>query len=180
MTSILGLDKQKHIAKLARSVPAGAFAECGVYRGGILKMLANAHRDRTIYGFDTFEGLPVGMWVDGEPHKAGEFDDTSLRYVQAEVADYPNVVLVKGIFPDSAADLPSTKFALVHIDFDFYESTKAAIDWFLPRMVPDGVIVFDDYEWEMCPGVKRASDEAGLSVATTVKYQAVYRVPTAV
>lgn len=176
MTSILGLDKQKHIAKLARSVPAGAFAECGVYRGGVLKMLANAHRDRMVYGFDTFEGLPDAMWVDGEPHNAGEFDDTSLRYVQAEVADCHNVVLVQGMFPDSAADLTSTKFALVHIDFDFYESTKAAIDWFLPRMSPGGVIVFDDYEWEMCPCVKRAIDEADLSVSRPVQYQAVYRV----
>jgi hypothetical protein len=175
MTSILGPDKQAHIAKLAASLPAGAFAECGVYRGGILKMLATAHPGRTVYGFDTFAGLPAEMWGTDELHSVGDFDDTSLRFVRAATADSPNIRLVQGVFPDSAVYVKD-RFALVHLDFDFYESTRAALEWFLPRMVAGGVIVFDDYEWEYCPGVKRAIDEVGLAVDVSVKYQAVYRV----
>lgn len=176
-TSILGSDKQQSIAKLARSAPAGALAECGVYRGGILKMLASAHPDRTVYGFDTFDGLPADMWKQDEPHSVGEFDDTSLRFVHEQIGDCINIILVKGLFPKSATYYGDEKFALVHIDFDFYESTKAAIDWFLPRMVDGGVMIFDDYEWERCPGVKRAIDEASFNVSVPVKYQAVYLVP---
>ena len=177
--SILGRDKQQHIAKLARGLTgvSGAFAECGVYRGGILKMLATAHPSRTIYGFDTFEGLPAEMWESGEPHSAGEFGDTSIAAVQREIDGSTNVHLVKGVFPDSASDCKGEEFALVHLDFDFYESTRTAIEWFLPRMSSGGAIVFDDYEWERCPGVKRAIDEAGLKVERTVGYQAVYRTP---
>lgn len=178
-TSILARDKQEYIAALAvklADVP-GAFAECGVYRGGILRMLAETHPERTVYGFDTFEGLPQEMWADGEPHSAGDFGDTSMESVLDEIDGCDNVSLVAGIFPESAAAINEETFALVHLDFDFYESTRAAIDWFLPRMSSGGAIVFDDYEWERCPGVKRAIDEARLTVERTVPYQAVYRVP---
>lgn len=177
--SILGRDKQEYIAALAAQMSdvPGAFAECGVYRGGILKMLSDICPDRAVFGFDTFAGLPKEMWVSGEPHSAGEFGDTSLAAVMREVEGCKNVALVKGVFPDSASGCKGEKFALVHLDFDFYESTRTAIEWFLPRMSSGGAIVFDDYEWDNCPGVKRAIDEAGLSVECSVGYQAVYRIP---
>jgi hypothetical protein len=39
-----------------------------------------------------------------------------------------------------------------------------------------GVIVFDDYEWKHCPGVKLAIDEFGLDVEQTVPHQAAHLV----
>lgn len=52
------------------------------------------------------------------------------------------------------------RFACVHIDADTYESTLAAIDWFWPRMVSGGIMVFDDaMDFPNCPGVTRAIKE---------------------
>ena len=113
------------------------------------------------------------MWSAGEVHQPGDFADTSFKAVSAYVAQCPNVRLVRGEFPASADDAMDN-FAFVHLDFDFYESTRAALEWLIPRMSPGGVILFDDYEWHRCPGVKRAINECALVVEKTVPYQAVW------
>jgi O-methyltransferase len=179
MNSILGLPKQAALSRAARSVVgvAGAVAECGVYQGGNMRLLAGIFPDREVFGFDTFAGLPAAMWTAGEPHGAGDFGDVSFEAVSRALADVPNAHLVRGIFPASAAVLADRRFAFVHLDLDFYESTRAALEWLLPRMTKGGAIVFDDYRWKNCPGVERAINEAGLAVEETVQFQAIYRVP---
>ena len=170
-TLIEGFKLQRLLKELSNA-PAGDVVEFGVYQGGSLAAMAKAAPDRRMYGFDTFEGMPEALWRDGEPHGVGDFGDTSYEAVARKMPE--NVTLVRGTFPNSAGDL-SPDIALAHLDFDWYESTKAALEWVLPKLVPGGVIVFDDYEWKHCPGVRRAIDEAGLTV-THKHNQAIYRV----
>ena len=156
----------------------GAFAECGVYQGGSLAALAEANPQRTVYGFDTFEGLPPEAWAEGEPHGVGDFGDTSLDAVKVAVRHLSNVDLRPGLFPTSAAGLESERFALLHLDCDYFESTRAALEWFTPRMSRGAVIVFDDVDWPHCPGVRRAIEEFGLDIEITAPCQAIHRVKT--
>lgn len=169
-TLIEGFKLDRLLGELAKA-PAGDVIELGVYMGGALEAMATAAPERQMYGFDTFEGMPAALWREGEPHGVGDFGDTSFEAVREKMP--ANVMLVRGLFPDSAAGI-EPGIALAHVDFDWYESTRAAIGWLLPRMVPGGVIVFDDWEWKHCPGVRRAIDEAGLAV-TAQHNQAVYR-----
>jgi len=48
---------------------------------------------------------------------------------------------------------------MVHIDVDLYEPTRAAFEFFHPRMAPGGVMVCDDYGFASCPGARKAVDE---------------------
>ena len=172
MSLIDGPKLDRLLAELMRA-PDGAAVEMGVYQGGCLAAMALAAPHRQVIGFDTFEGLPQEAWSEGERHKAGEFSDTSLEAVRRVVDGAPNVTLVPGVFPGSAVGI-NVEVALAHVDFDFYESTKAAIEWLLPRLVRGGVVLFDDYEWPYCPGVKRAIVEFGLAVEHA-HHQAIYR-----
>jgi hypothetical protein len=52
----------------------------------------------------------------------------------------------------------------------------AAIDWFLPRMAPGGIMVFDDSDWPMCPGVKHAIEDRKLAIEVPCSYQAICRI----
>ncbi len=160
-------DRLDTFRRHASIIPKGLIAEVGVYKGGSLKLLTELFPDRTVYGFDTFEGLPKEQWRETEYHKAGEFNDTSIEAVQTFV---PSAKLIKGLFPDSAPNLK--KFALVHIDTDFYLSVKACLEWLWPRMVKGGIIVLDDYNWPNCPGVKQALDEFKQPYLLTADYQA--------
>ena len=63
------------------------------------------------------------------------------------------------MFPETAAAVEDRTFSVVHIDSDTYSSYVAAFDFFVPRLVPGGWIVLDDYGFTTCPGATRATDE---------------------
>jgi hypothetical protein len=154
----------------------GEVAECGVLQGGTLRALSMVFPQKVILGFDTFSGMPAQSWSDGEVHSIGEFAETSLETVEVNIVGRENITLVPGVFPNMCGPFQGWKFAFVYIDFDLYLSTLAAIDWFLPRMAHGGLMVFDDYDWPRCPGVKRAIEERKLSVELPCSYQAIFRI----
>lgn len=154
----------------------GGRAECGVYRGftGLLLCRIAAMREAGFSGeglhlIDSFEGLSAPTppdalatreFPDGrkEPHYGydqGHFD-THYEEVRAVFSDYPAATVHKGWIPEVFAQLPEQRWAFVHIDVDLYAPTKACLDYFVPRMVPGGVIVNDDFQAPFFPGCGRA------------------------
>lgn len=147
----------------------GVMAECGVYKGGSAALISNTCPQKVLHLFDAL-GLPHDD-IPGGGHRAGEF-----AAVEAEVRAFLsgcNVVFHFGFFPDTAKGLEEENFSFVHLDFDLYKSTKAALEFFIPRMVKNSFIVLDDYGWQACPGVKLACDELGLDVVPTAPQQGV-------
>jgi O-methyltransferase len=157
--TILGLTKLSSLyrfLKLSAPVP-GSMAELGVYKGGTAKLIASVVPDKTLYLFDTFSGMPDEQSID--KHKTGDFDDTSIEAVSHLLKDRQNIVFRQGYFPTTTRGLEGERFSFVHIDGDLYQSTLDALEFFYPRMVEGGIMIFDDYEWPHCPGVKKAMDE---------------------
>ena len=58
-----------------------------------------------------------------------------------------------------AKELNGRMFCFAYIDPDTYPTVRDAIEWFWPRLVQGGKLMFDDYGWEPCSGVKKAVDE---------------------
>lgn len=142
-----------------RKLP-GDIAEVGVYRGGSAKLIASLKGGKTLHLFDTFKGLPT-VRADLDIHKEADFNDTSLEAVQRYLSPYSGMLYYQGFFPDSASELAKTptRFSLVHLDVDIYQSTKAGLEFFYPRMVKGAVIISHDYRSLGCPGVRAAIDE---------------------
>lgn len=170
--TLLPLHVLEDLVEHAKHAPAGAFAEFGVFQGGsayFLNILAKK-QGRELYLFDTFAGMPVSGPLD--QHPVGDFADTSLEAVRALI---PDAHFVVGTFPESAAGLELPPLAFVHVDADQYESLKAAIDYFPPRMVPGGVMIFDDY---LClEGATKAIEEWGAPFEVTKAEKALWRKP---
>lgn len=138
----------------------GEFWECGVYLGGSARLLAEILRPypQPLRLFDTYEGFPSVSDKDGGYPKLGMFKDTSVESVRDFVAA-EFATLHAGIIPNTFAGLESSRIAFAHIDVDLYEPTKAALEFILPRMVENGIIVIDDYSDPHWPGVATAVDE---------------------
>jgi len=136
----------------------GDAAECGVYKGGTARILAELLPDRTLHLFDTFEGMPETD-ATRDLHKRGDFSDTSEAAVREYLSGFTNVNIVRGLIPDSLQVVADRRFSLVHIDLDIYSAIKSACEFFYPRMVSGGVILFDDYGFPSCPGAREAVDE---------------------
>lgn len=138
---------------------SGDVAECGVFRGGSLKLLANVFPSSTIYGFDTFEGLPQGGKEDTVKLEKGRFA-CSLSEVTKYLSDTTNVRLIKGLFPETVINIPEeARFKFVHLDMDLYKPTLQGLKFFYARMNPGAVMIIDDYLHSECPGIQQALEE---------------------
>jgi len=114
--------------------------------------------NKRIFLFDSFEGMLESDILE-RGHQKGDFRDTSLEQVRSYLSDKSNCSFFPGWIPSSAFFLTEERFCLVHLDLDLYQSTKAAIEIFWPKIVVGGVIVFDDWDWCRCPGVKQSITE---------------------
>jgi len=144
----------------------GDIAECGIWKGlsaliicGRMRELEPGFDGTGFAGFDSFEGLSAPVPEDRlDPRYAGMFKDTSIEGVRRTLAEFPGVALHKGWIPDVFREVPERRYRFAHIDVDLVVPTVASIEYFLPRMVPGGVIICDDYASKTWPGTKAAVD----------------------
>lgn len=120
----------------------GTALEFGVHQGASLGTIVEARsyrgRDRSVWGFDSFEGLPED-WRAGF-HK-GAFE--------TDIPTVPGANLVVGWFdqtlPEWLEQNPSLTVDFVHIDCDLYSSTKTVLDLVGSRLHPGSIVVFDEF-----------------------------------
>ena len=126
---------------LKNNIIKGSILEFGVFQGSTINYFASKFPDSTIYGFDSFEGLPE-KWREG--FDKGAFD---MKGVYPAVRE--NVILVKGWFESSISDFLSrcelTDIGLLHIDCDLYSSTKTVFTLLGEKINKGTVIIFDEY-----------------------------------
>jgi O-methyltransferase len=168
-----------------RRIP-GAFAECGVWRGGsVLAMILTLQElgatDREIFLFDTFAGMtaptdrdlslhdPPALETWREAEARGErawrelfdprvFNEEGVRKLLTDTG-YPEARLriVAGAVEETLPGGAPEQLALLRLDTDWYESTRHELEHLYPRLGVGGVLILDDYgHWEGC---RRAVDE---------------------
>ena len=151
------------------------FAEAGVFKGASfcrfrkLGRLFHPDHTRRFVGFDMFGKFPPAEYgpdkaeLERQWHTDGDqsIAKSALQQLLIEQGLADNVDLVEGdvreSIPRFLAERQQMSFAVVNIDLDLYEPTKAALEHLFPRVVRGGVVILDDYEG--FPGAKRAVDE---------------------
>ncbi len=149
------------VAKL----PQGAILEVGVWRGGTGALSARQAADckiiEMVYLCDTFTGVVKASKRD-HTYQGGEHSDTSRRVAEKLTTSMGlgNTRILQGIFPeDTGHEVEQVSFRLCHIDVDVYESARNVNEWIWDRLVPGGLVIYDDYGFEACDGVTRYVDE---------------------
>jgi O-methyltransferase len=137
----------------------GDILEIGVWRGGTGCLLAARSKGSggTVFLCDTFSGV-VKSGDQDSGYIGGEHADASKAMVLELAArmSLPNVEVLQGVFPDATGNrIGGRRFRFCHIDVDVYESAAQSFAWVWPRLVPGGVVVFDDYGFYSCGGVTR-------------------------
>jgi predicted O-methyltransferase YrrM len=122
----------------------GLVLEFGVYGGRSINIFADVLKrnadSRTIYGFDSFEGLSEDF--SGTTMSKGTF---SLGGQLPDVA--PNVELIKGWVDQTLPGFVEEKsedLAFMNVDFDTYTPTKIVFENLISRIQEGSVIVFDE------------------------------------
>jgi len=153
------------LVKESAKLDKGALIEIGVWRGGsgalIAKRAAMEGIREPVYLCDTFAGV-VKAGEHDPRYKGGEHADASRADVleAAAALKLDNIRILTGIFPDeTGASIPDRSFRFCHIDVDVYQSAKDSVAWLWPKLVPGGMIVFDDYGFKGCDGIAAFVDE---------------------
>ena len=156
------MSRLRVISELVRQteVLGQVMAEIGVFQGHSAEVIL-LNSTRFLHCFDTFRGIPYSNEFDNY-HKAGDFSDTTEDLVSSKLnsIDAHRFKLHCGVFPKTVPpELESSLFSFVHIDADVHETYCDALQFFYPRMVKGGIILFDDYAASTCLGAKKAVDE---------------------
>jgi O-methyltransferase len=153
----------------------GDLVECGVWRGGsmmavALTLLNMGVRDRMLYLYDTYEGMPppgdsdVDMYgvpaagqMDREIVKAASPWDAVKEAIESTGYPREQIRMVQGKVEDTIPGNVPEKIALLRLDTDWYESTRHELEHLFPRLQLHGPLIIDDYgHWQ---GARRAVDE---------------------
>ena len=159
---------------------AGDFAECGVWRGGSMMLIAYALQhfgdtSRQLYLYDTYAGMTepddIDIDFDGNPMKPIWTMATQqgkimapggpIEHVKANLraTGYPEAqmhFIAGDVLQTIPAQVPS-RIALLRLDTDWYKSTLHELQHLYDLIVPHGVLIIDDYGW--CRGARQATDE---------------------
>ena len=147
----------------------GDVCEVGCWRGlsayQIATYLKTQDIDVVFHIFDSFEGLSEIESVDRFENEKQDLKSIreqfacSLEKVQENMKEFNFIKYYKGWVPERFPEVKDKRFSLVHIDVDLYQPTYDSFRFFYPRLIKNGLMVFDDYGCIHFPGAKRAIDQ---------------------
>ena len=150
----------KSLHYINKNMIEGDIVECGIWRGGNLFLAKKVQEKyynnikRSLYGYDTFEGMPEPSTHDGlrvnkvyqefkrrnEPWTKASLEDV-VSSSKKLFTDIDDLIFIKGKVENTLVEkdnLPE-KISLLRLDTDFYESTKIELETFYPLLSKKGV-----------------------------------------
>jgi Macrocin-O-methyltransferase (TylF) len=159
---------------------SGAIVECGVAKGNSLLLYSHLSSimepyaiNRRIIGFDTFEGFrSLAGTADPKDITENDFADTSDTLITQAITLFDmnraaghmkRVEIVKGdatkTIQPYVEQHPELTIAMLYIDFDLFEPTKAALTHLLPLVCKGGIVAFDQFNYDRFAGETAAFKE---------------------
>jgi Macrocin-O-methyltransferase (TylF) len=152
----------------------GNIIECGSYVCGTAVIIANYLRsvgvNKKVYALDLFGGgfdlneLEIERQAGLTQAKDSAFTHTSYDYIKRKIEKLGVsyiIIPVKGFFKDTLPNIDS-RFCFALIDCDLKKSVLYTAETIWPKLSKDGVMLFDDYDYELYhafKGPKEAVDE---------------------
>ncbi len=145
--------------KMITNVP-GDIVECGVHKGSGLYLFAKLQKllmpnnERRIVGFDFFETNREMQFKKTEDQGVlnahlGKWSSRETILGNLSSAGILNLELVAGNVIETTKTYAEAnlgfRIALLYLDVDNYEGTLGILKNLFPRVVPGGLIVFDEY-----------------------------------
>lgn len=171
-------------AKRLRNLP-GVYVETGVAAGAQIIAMAYGAPNKTIYAFDSFQGLPLPSNRDDQmpgirklsEAERKELPDPGKQVLESSGAtsvpledfknhlkqsgiNYENIIPVRGWFEDTTAGYDNHhhhlgQIAFLRLDGDLYNSTFVCLQNLFPMVVKGGMVVIDDWNLPGCQAACR-------------------------
>jgi len=147
----------KHATKFAKTENYN-LVECGVEWGytAFFALKTVTNNDKKIKSFsmhlyDAWQDMREEELLESEYWHVNLYKNLDIESTKKNLIEFKeNLIFHQGYIPDSLIkkpDPPDTIFYL-HIDLNSAKPTEYALEFFYPRLVIGGVILFDDYGWD--------------------------------
>lgn len=157
----------RHTIKLADTSEYN-FVECGV-GDGVSAFFAlreisgqkNAIKKFSMHLYDSWMAMRKEGLVESEMSHVGKYAQLSIEKTKRNLAEFnENVIYHQGYVPESFRNPPAAPDSIVylHIDLNSAKPTLDTLEFFLPKLVRGGVILFDDYGWTGYEDTKHVAD----------------------
>jgi hypothetical protein len=136
-------------------VKCGITPEEGFSRFAMFKSLVANHANQKMIAFEKFSRT---LYYENTAAKKGQLQykinssATTLNYIQNSLVEKgitEKVDFVPGsihdAIPNYLIENPELKIAFLNIDLDDYDTTLCALEFFYPRLMEGGILVFDNY-----------------------------------
>lgn len=144
------------------------FVECGIGDGmsafytlrEINKNLKTLNNSK-LHLFDSWGPMKKTDLIESELDSIDRYSELELDVTKNNLKEYENqIVYHKGYIPEVFHQLPNPPDSIVymHIDLNSTKPTIASLEFFFPKLIPGGVILFDDYGWNNHKDTKHAVD----------------------
>ncbi len=139
-------------AEVARNYE-GDFVECGVNTGAYARAIVDYidfnKTGKTFFLMDTFTGLDL-KYVTEEEKKLGVSNykyRNTYEDVQNTFRPFKTKI-IKGSIPDTLTECNVENICYLSIDMNNYIPEIAALEYFWPKVVKNGIVLLDDYGFE--------------------------------
>lgn len=135
----------------------GDFVECACYKGVSAKIICDTLnfgevKDKKYFLYDLFESN------DESHHHMPEHSESLYLDVKRKFSKVENVIVTQGRVPSVLEEVSPERISFLHIDLNNAEAEVGALELLFDRVVPGGIIIFDDYGWLAYKDQKIAED----------------------
>jgi hypothetical protein len=168
------------LAKKCETVK-GDFVECGIAMGSGIAIMKIACPDKTVWGYDSFQGIPMAGPKDTEQpgvgpiengtgelvssgitvHTRDQVNEILFQYLKFKEDDF---ILVEGWVEETLPKMKPKKIAFLRLDMDLYNPTFVALEHLWGKLSKGGVLLVDDGN---LAGVVRACEDFFKSINYT-------------
>jgi O-methyltransferase len=142
------------------------FAECGVADGQTSFFTLQEIKEQgklqksTMHLYDSWAGMEKERLLETEYDRIGEYHTLELARTKRNLKEFKeHIVYHVGYVPNSFKNNPPESVVFLHIDLNSAKPTLSTLDFFFPRLVNNGIILFDDYGDLFYGETKRAVDK---------------------
>jgi O-methyltransferase len=163
------------MAKKYKDTP-GVYVECGVAAGAQIIAMAYGAPNKTIFAFDSFQGIPLPSNRDDQypgirriseeermslPNPGEQVLESSGATVVSEgdfwhnidtafgPKKHLNIKTVVGWFENTVSGFDEP-ISILRLDGDLYNSTKVCLKYLFGRVIKGGCVIIDDWELDGC------------------------------
>jgi hypothetical protein len=156
----------KHVLEFVQ-VSEYNFVECGVANGVTayyaLKEISNKIEKSKfkMHLYDSWDAMRENELLETEINHVGNYSKLDIDIAKNNLKEFDgNLIYHVGYMPKSLVDEKSPKtIVYMHIDLNSAKPTLSALEFFFPKLVKGGIILFDDYGQEEYRDTKKTIDE---------------------